>query len=98
MSDFEKLKSDLFGKDSELKEMYLETQPEYDIANAIIRGRIDRDLTQEDLAKATGIQQAKISRLERGDANPSLKTLKRLAKGLNMQLKISFEPAEEQEK
>lgn len=94
MSDFENLKNDLFKKDPDLKEEYLDMQPERDIAEAMIAVRQEKDLTQADLAKLTGIQQGKISCLESGAGNPSLKTLKRIAKGLDMQLKITFEPVE----
>ncbi len=38
----------------------------------------------------TGITQADISRFENGTGNPSLRTLKRLAKGLGMNIKIKF--------
>lgn len=51
-----------------------------------------RDLTQKQLAEATGIAQADISRLENGTANPSLRTLKRLAAGMGMTLKLEFVP------
>ena len=43
-------------------------------------------------AEATGINQADISRLESGTANPSLRTLKRLAAGMGMALKVEFVP------
>ena len=49
-------------------------------------------LTQEQLAQVTGIDQANISRLENGTANPSLRTLKRLAEGMGMELKLEFVP------
>ena len=49
-------------------------------------------LTQKELAERTGIAQGDISKLEKGNANPSLKTLKRLADGMGMTLKIAFEP------
>jgi len=49
-------------------------------------------MTQKELAERTGIYQADISKIERGLANPSVSTLKRLADGLNMQLVIGFEP------
>lgn len=93
MSDLDKLKSDLM-QDPEFKEYYMDMQPEADIAKAMIAVRKERNWTQSELAKRTGIPQADISRLESCDASPSLKTLKRLAKGLDMQLKIVFEPAE----
>lgn len=40
----------------------------------------------------TGIAQGDISKLEHGTANPSVKTLKRLAAGMGMSLKIEFLP------
>ncbi|MCR5322531.1 MAG: helix-turn-helix transcriptional regulator [Lachnospiraceae bacterium] len=52
-------------------------------------------MTQEELAKATGISQADISRLERGTGNPSIKTLQRVARALKMALKIEFVPYQE---
>ena len=47
---------------------------------------------QKELAEKTGIPQADISRLENGTRNPSLKLLKRLADGLDMDLGIVFVP------
>ena len=54
--------------------------------------RESAEITQKELAKKTGIDQANISKIERGIANPSLSTLKRLAHGMGMQLKIEFVP------
>lgn len=54
--------------------------------------RENAEITQKELAKKTGIDQANISKIERGIANPSLSTLKRLAHGMGMQLKIDFVP------
>ena len=65
-------------------------EPERQIIRAIMEGREENHMTQKDLAEATGINQADISRLENGTANPSLRTLKRLAAGLGMKLKIEF--------
>ena len=52
--------------------------------------RENANITQKELAEKTGIYQADISKLERGLGNPSLSTLKRLADGLGMELKIDF--------
>lgn len=38
------------------------------------------------------IAQGDISKLERGNANPSLRTLQRLATGLGMKMKLEFLP------
>ena len=67
-------------------------EPERQIMRAIAEGREERDMTQKQLAEATGINQADISRLESGAANPSLRTLKRLAAGMGMALKVEFVP------
>ena len=67
-------------------------EPEFQIIRGIVEGREMNDLTQEQLSAATGINQANISRLENGTANPSLRTLKRLAAGMGMALKNELVP------
>ena len=52
----------------------------------------DLDLDSEQLSEKTGIYQSDISKLERGNANPSILTLKRLADAMDMTLKIEFVP------
>ena len=63
------------------------------LAENIRAFRKARSLTQEQLADVTGIHQTNISKLESGTANPSLRTLKRLAAGMGMRLKLEFVPA-----
>lgn len=48
-------------------------------------------MTQKNLSELTGIHQSEISKIENGSANPSLKTLERLASAFGKKLKISFE-------
>lgn len=60
------------------------------LAESLICARESAGLTQKQLAEITGIYQADISKIERGLANPSLLTLKRLADGLGMTLSIEF--------
>lgn len=79
-------------KDPEFRAEWEALAPERQIMRAIVEGRDVYDLTQKQLAEATGIAQADISRLENGTANPSLRTLKRLAAGLGMTLKVEFVP------
>ena len=68
-------------------------QPEFAIIQAMLGARKASGLTQKDLAERTGIAQADISKLENGNANPSLRTLQRLAEGMGMKLKLEFVPA-----
>lgn len=79
--------------DPEFKKEYDALRPEYAIIQAIIDARKNTGMTQKELAEKTGITQADISRLERGNANPSLRTLQRLAEGMGMKLKLEFLPA-----
>ena len=52
--------------------------------------RIERNLIQEDLAEATGSCSRTISRIERGERNPSLEMAIRLAHYLNMNVEDIF--------
>jgi len=79
-------------RDPEFKAEWDALEPERQIIRAMLEGRERADLTQQELAEATGITQADISRLENGTANPSLRTLKRLASGMGMRLKVDFVP------
>ncbi len=91
MNDFEKFWDEQM-KNPLFREEWQKSEPEYQVARAMIKARIEQDLTQKQLSERTGITQADISRIERGSANPSLNTLYRLAKGLGMKINISFMP------
>ena len=80
-------------KDVEFKKEYDALDAEFSIIQALLDARKTAGLTQTDLAERTGIAQADISKMENGNANPSLKTLQRLAKGMGMRLKVEFVPA-----
>ena len=88
LDDF--LKEEL--QDPEFKKEYEALQPEYEIKRAMIQARMNSGMTQKQLAEKTGIAQADISKLENGNANPSLRTLQRLASGMGMQVKLEFVP------
>lgn len=79
-------------QDPELKREYDALESEFDIIQAMIDARKQSGLTQKELAERTGINQADISKLENGTANPSIRTLRRLADGMGMKMKLVFEP------
>ena len=89
--DLDILKDELM-KDPEFKREYETIEPEFNIIKAMIDARKQSHLTQSELAKKTGIAQADISKLENGNANPTLALLKRLAEGMDMTLKLEFVP------
>jgi len=84
-------------KDPEFQAEWEALEPEFQIIRAMIEGRAEKELTQKQLAEVTGITQADISRLENGTANPSLRTLKRLAAGMGKTLRLEFVPAGSQQ-
>lgn len=79
-------------KDPEVRKAYLELQPEFAIIKRIIQIRIEKGVTQKQLALKMRTKQSAISRLESGTANPSLNFLKRLAGALNSRLEIHLIP------
>ncbi len=77
-------------KNPELKAEYDALEPEFEIVRAMIDARRKTGLTQKELSERAGIAQSDISKLENGNANPSINTLKRLAKAMDMSLHIEF--------
>lgn len=49
------------------------------LAFQVIRLRKEQNWTQQQLAKVSGVQQSEISRIERGQANPTFRTLQQIA-------------------
>ena len=91
MSDFRKYLDEQL-KDPAFKAEWDTLQPEFAIMQAMIDARRQSGLTQKQLSERTGIAQGDISKLENGSANPSVRTLLRLADGMGMRLKIEFVP------
>ena len=79
-------------KDINFKKEYEDIQPEMDVIRAIVDAGTAQNLTQKELSKRTGINQADISKLENGTRNPTVSLLKRLAEGMGMELRIQFIP------
>lgn len=72
------------------KEAAAETRLEYEIARALIKARIEKGLTQAQIAKRMNTKQSVISRVENAKTIPSLSFLKRLATVLNASLRVEF--------
>lgn len=89
MKDWKKLKQELL-KNPEFKRLHDESQPEFEIAKAVIRARIENKITQKELARRVNTTQSVISRLEQGESSPSISFLKRVATALNTTLQVQF--------
>lgn len=53
--------------------------------------RVEREMTQEDLAKAAGLSTVFVSNMERGINAPSFESLEDLAKALDVSVKDLFD-------
>ncbi len=74
----------------ELKKEYESLAAQYAIIDAVISARIEKQMTQAELAKRANTKQSNISRFESGNYNPSIVFLQKLARALDKQLDISL--------
>ena len=63
------------------------------VALRLVRYRTDRGISQRDLAKLLDMKQPQVARLGRGDVNPGIETLMRLAGALDIEFAIDVRPA-----
>ena len=98
MSDFQKLLDQALEKVNLAPVDDTPEIEEYDIdaevRDLVISARSAANLTQKQLAQRSGVSQANISKIENGNYQPSLSTLKRIAGALGKRLVVSFEDSE----
>ena len=88
-SDFQRQLNELL-RDPGFREQWEADEPEFQLRKAIIQARLDTQMTQAQLAEATGMDQRAISRIETGGTNPTLRTMGRIAQGFGKKLRIEF--------
>lgn len=89
MDDFTKyLKKNL--ENPEFRKEWDALETETQIMRSLIEARIETGMTQKQLSEKTGINQSNLSRIERGNGNPSVATLERIAAALGRKVSISF--------
>ena len=81
-----------FLADPEFRKEYEALGPEFELIESIIRRRGELKMSQEELAAKVGTGQAAVSRLESGNANPTLASLVEIAKALDANLHIELKP------
>ncbi len=89
MDDFDKYLDEQL-QNPEFKKEWDENELEYQLMMMILKARNEQNLTQSELAERTGIRQSNISRIEKGQALPSISTLCKIAHGLGKRLQIKF--------
>jgi len=91
MVDFKNFKQKaLLNK--EVKKEYYELKQVFEIKKKLIKARIDKGLTQEEVAKRMNTSKSNISRLEslNNSYTPNLSTLIRYANVLDCKLKVEL--------
>lgn len=68
----------------------VETSINFQLGYQITKAREKANLTQNELSKITGIDQADISKLERGQGNPSFKKITKILNGLHAVMEIKI--------
>jgi len=77
-----------FLSDPENKKAYDSLEVEFKIHDALISARIEKKLTQKQLASKLGIAQSALARFESGRTNPTLSFLQKVTSGLGLKLTI----------
>ena len=85
--DFNEIKKELLS-DPEVKKEYDRLGPKFDLIRSIIEKRIEKNISQEELASRMGTKQSALSRFESGNYNPSLAFMQKVAQALDSKLEI----------
>ena len=87
---YKEYKETTLAGNPELRKEYEALAPQYKIIEAVIAARIEKQMTQAELAERADTKQSNISRFESGNYNPSVEFLQKIAGALNKQLEITL--------
>jgi len=88
MKPYSQFKKEIL-KNRKVQTAYDALGPEFEVAASLIKRRLEKGLTQLELAKRVGTKQSAISRLESGTYNPSLDFLRKVTYALGARLKVT---------
>lgn len=92
MSNLQQLKARAL-QNEEVRSEYEALQEEFALISQLLKMRTQAGLTQEEVAKRMGTNKSNISRLEKGNTSPSLKTLQRYAHACGFTITMDFHAA-----
>lgn len=87
---YKEYKKNALASNPELRKEYDALAPQYAIIDAVIAARIEKQMTQAELAERADTKQSNISRFESGNYNPSVEFLQKIAGALDKQLEITL--------
>jgi len=77
-------------KTSEEQAKYDALKPQFDLIKQMVQARQQAGMSQQDLAKAMGVSQPSVARLESLTYSPTVKKLHQYAKAVGCEMKIEF--------
>lgn len=77
----------------EVRREYDALAEEFEMIDKLLKMRAAAGLTQDQLARRMGTSKSNISRLEKGNTNPSWKTLKKYAHACGYEITMDFHAA-----
>lgn len=80
-------------RDPEFREEWERTALARAVALKVLRYRAEQGISQRELGELLGMPQSQVSRLEAGEHDPSIDTLIRLSRALELELTIDIHPA-----
>ena len=89
MKTLTKLKQELI-QDPEFKHQYEALEEEFQLIHALIDMRDQSGLTQAEIAEKMSTNKSNISRLEKGNGNPSWKTLQDYAHACGFKIQLQY--------
>jgi ribosome-binding protein aMBF1 (putative translation factor) len=90
LKEREKSKKELLNKSFKLKKELEKQDLVFQLRKKILHLRINKGLSQTELAERAGTKQTVISRIENGTCEPQLKTIQNIAAALDKNIKIEF--------
>lgn len=89
MKDWKTFKKELL-RDKKVASEYKKLEPRYTLISQLIEKRINKGITQAQLAQKIGTKQSAIARLESGNINPSVSLLEKISQALGVRLIIQL--------
>lgn len=80
-------------QNEEVRSEYEALDEEFAFISQLLKMRTQAGLTQEEVAKRMGTKKSNISRLERGNTNPSMKVLQKYAHACGFKITMDFHAA-----
>ncbi len=89
MSEWKSFREELL-QDPQVKKAYEAHAAERELARALLQQRLELNVTQKELADKMKVPQSNVSRLESGLRMPTIATLQRAAKAMDLPLELRF--------